>query len=176
MCFVAGKDSPCNRWRCVPQLENSLKWVYHVHLINEAHRAPRYTHTLCNSVNWLYHGHLSAMACLYLLGRSLRRADDVVQLVKHLDALHQLAVAHQHHVARASRRWNRSKLSLVGAATSIIFFATSFVMTKQIFCHNKSMLAATKLLSRQNYVCRDKIFLLRQKFCHGKYLSRQAYF
>ena len=33
-------------------------------------------------------------------------------------------------------------ISLAGAATSIIFVAT-----KHIFCHNKSMLVATKLLS-----------------------------
>ena len=35
---------------------------------------------------------------------------------------------------------------------------------KIVFCRDKSMLAATKVLSRQNYVCRDKIFLSRQKF------------
>ena len=47
------------------------------------------------------------------------------------------------------------RLSLAGAATSTIFVAT-----KHVFCHEKSMLAATKRLSRQNYalsrVCRDK--------------------
>ena len=39
------------------------------------------------------------------------------------------------------------------------------------FCHNKSMLATTKLLFQQNYVCRDKIFLSQQtqKFCHDKH-------
>ena len=40
----------------------------------------------------------------HLLGCNLGRADDVVQLVKDLDTLRQLAVAHQHNVARASRR------------------------------------------------------------------------
>jgi len=47
-----------------------------------------------------------------------------------------------------------------------------FVATKHIFCHDKSMLAATKLLSRQNYVCCDKIFLSRRTHV----LSRQEYF
>ena len=32
----------------------------------------------------------------------------------------------------------------------------SFVATKHVFCCDKSMLVATKVLSRQNYVCRDK--------------------
>ena len=41
-------------------------------------------------------------------------------------------------------------LSLAGAATSIFFDV-------------KSLLATTKNLSRQNYVCRDKICLLRQR-------------
>ena len=36
---------------------------------------------------------------------------------------------------------------LAGAATSTIFVATN---TKHVFCHGKSMLVATKLLSRQN--------------------------
>ena len=38
-------------------------------------------------------------------------------------------------------------------------------------CRDKSMLAATKHLSRQNYVCRDKIILSRQiqtRVCHDK--------
>ena len=44
-------------------------------------------------------------------------------------------------------------LSLVGAATGIIFVATKldkhvFVATKRVFCRDKSMLVATKLLSR----------------------------
>ena len=81
-----------------------------------------------------------------------------------------------------------NNLSLAGAATSIIFVATnrSFVATKHVFCRHKSMLFATKLLSWQNYVCRDKpfvatnikhmfvatsILLSRQKTC----LSRQKY-
>ena len=57
------------------------------------------------------------------------------------------------------------ELPLAGAATSIMFVAT-----KHVFRRDKSMLAATKHLSRQIYVCREKIFLsrflclLRQKF------------
>ena len=37
-----------------------------------------------------------------------------------------------------------------------------------IFCRNRCMLAVTKFLSQQNYVCRDKIFLLQQNFCCDK--------
>ena len=33
-----------------------------------------------------------------------------------------------------------------------------FVMTEHVFCLEKGMLASTKLLSRQNCACRDKIF------------------
>ena len=54
-------------------------------------------------------------------------------------------------------------LSLVGAATSVIF-----VVTKHVFCRNKSMLAVTKLLSRQNYVCHSKIFFAQTCVCHDK--------
>ena len=39
-----------------------------------------------------------------------------------------------------------------------------FVMTKHIFCCEKSMFAKTKCLSWQNYVCYDKIFLSQQNF------------
>ena len=49
------------------------------------------------------------------------------------------------------------KLSLAGAATSNIFVATIHV-----FCIEKCIVAATNVLSRQNYVCRDKIFLAWQ--------------
>ena len=59
---------------------------------------------------------------------------------------------------------------------------TCFVMTATCFCREKSKLVTTKLLSLQNYVCRDK-YLLRQKFCCDRnmffatnVLSRQAYF
>ena len=54
-----------------------------------------------------------------------------------------------------------SRVSLAGAATSIIFVAT-----KHVFCRYKSMFVATKVcLSRQNYV-----------FVTTNVLSRQAYF
>ena len=73
-------------------------------------------------------------------------------------------------------------LSPVGAATSIIFVAT-----KNVFCRDKSMLAATKLLSRQNTfvasnTCLSRSFvatsvlLLQQKACFvatNTFLSRQ---
>ena len=57
-----------------------------------------------------------------------------------------------------------------------------FVMTKHIFCHNKSMLVATKLLSWQTYLCHDKTgcdrYLCRDKhnFVVTKVLLWQAYF
>ena len=67
-------------------------------------------------------------------------------------------------------------VSLAGAATGIIC-VTMFVATKHVFCRNKSMLAVTKLLSRQNCFsrqnnfCRDKhvfvttnILFLRRKY------------
>ena len=54
-------------------------------------------------------------------------------------------------------------LSLAGAAISIIFVATKLCLSQQIF-------VATKVLSRQKYVCRDKRFVAPQV------LSRQAYF
>ena len=50
-----------------------------------------------------------------------------------------------------SREGESREASLVGDATSIISVAT-----KQVFCCNKNMLVTTKLLPRQNYVCRDK--------------------
>ena len=37
-----------------------------------------------------------------------------------------------------------------------------FVATKHVFCREKSLHAATKLLSRHNYIYHDKIFLPRQ--------------
>ena len=45
-----------------------------------------------------------------------------------------------------------------GAATSTIFVATKVLWrpTKHAFCRNKSILVATKHLSVQTYVCRDK--------------------
>ena len=55
-------------------------------------------------------------------------------------------------------------MSLVGAATSIIFVFCRGKHVKHIFCRDKSMLVMTNLLSRQNYVCRDKTFLSQQIF------------
>ena len=56
--------------------------------------------------------------------------------------------------------------SLAKAATIIIFVAT-----KQIFCRNKSMLAMTKLLLQQNYVCHD-FFLAVTNICRNKRVYR----
>ena len=64
----------------------------------------------------------------------------------------------------------------------------TFVVTKHVFCRDKSMLDVTKLLSWHNYVCHNKLFLSWQKkivptichdkqFCHDKrcLLLRQNY-
>ena len=48
-------------------------------------------------------------------------------------------------------------VSLAGASTNIIF------------CRDKNMLFATKLLSRQNHVCRDKYFSRQAFFCRDKH-------
>ena len=48
-------------------------------------------------------------------------------------------------------------------------FVATNILSQQTFCRDKSMLAATKLLSLQNYVSRDKIFLSRQNLCRNKY-------
>ena len=87
-------------------------------------------------------------------------------------------------------------LLLAGAGTSVIFVMTNilsqqrcvfhnkhvFVMTKHVFCHDKSMLGVTKLLLWQNYVCHDKSFIVTD-ICHNKHMflvtkafSQQAYF
>jgi len=63
-----------------------------------------------------------------------------------------------------------------------------FVMTKHVFCRDKSKFVATKLSSWQNYVCRDKndtciIFVMtkdvfrrdKHVFVTTKKLSRQNY-
>ena len=53
---------------------------------------------------------------------------------------------------------------------SLVFFQLVFVETKDVFCRDENMLAATKGSSRQNYVCRDKIMFVATKIC----LSLQA--
>ena len=61
-----------------------------------------------------------------------------------------------------------SLVSLAGAATTIIF----------VFCRDKITLVATKLLSRQNYVCRDKhdLCLSRQIFVTTNIIFRRQSF
>ena len=52
-----------------------------------------------------------------------------------------------------------------------------FVATKHIFCRDKNILVASKLLSRQNYVCRDKhafVLSLQIFVATSILLSRQA--
>ena len=82
------------------------------------------------------------------------------------------------------------KLSLAGAATSIIFVATNTCLSRQICVFPWQ----NTCLSLQNYVCRDKYFsgqrfcrdknilsrqkiFWRQNFCHGKHtcFSRQKF-
>ena len=73
-------------------------------------------------------------------------------------------------------------VSLVGAATSIIFVTTKVLSLQtrlswqtcawHAFCHNKSMFIVTKLLLQQNYDCHDK-YLSWQTFW---VLSWQKYF
>ena len=53
---------------------------------------------------------------------------------------------------------------LAGAATSIIFVAT-----KVVLCCDKSMLVATKLLSRQTYSCCKKTFVATN-ICRDKHI------
>ena len=43
------------------------------------------------------------------------------------------------------------------------------VVTKHVFCCDKSMLVVTKVLLRKSYGCCNKIFLSQQNFCHGKH-------
>ena len=57
-----------------------------------------------------------------------------------------------------------STVSLAGDATSIIFVATSFVAkTKHVFCRNKSMLVATKLLILVAAPTSDRTVLLSRQ-------------
>ena len=77
-----------------------------------------------------------------------------------------------------------SLVSLVGAATSIIFVGTKVLLQQTrvlfFFCFDKSMLVMAKRLSWQNYVCCNKhkthksfvstsILLLRQKICLSQF-------
>ena len=64
-------------------------------------------------------------------------------------------------------------LSLAGAATSVLFVATNMILSRQKFCCNKNMFAATTL---QACFCRDQkiVFCLdKHVFVVTKLLSRQ---
>ena len=82
-------------------------------------------------------------------------------------------------------------VSLVGAATRIIFVATKLLLRQAYFCCDKhvqryayrdkafvatntckGMVIETKLLSRQT---RAKVCLSRQSFCRDKHVQRYAY-
>ena len=61
-------------------------------------------------------------------------------------------------------------LSFAGAATSI------FVMTKDVFCRSKSVLAVTNVLSQQDYVCCNEhtfdmtqLLLWQTRVCHNEH-------
>ena len=66
-------------------------------------------------------------------------------------------VLQQNKVIWLGLEWYR--LSLAGAATSIIF-----VVTKHVFCRYKSVFVATKLLLWQTCFCRNKYNFCRDKF------------
>ena len=87
-----------------------------------------------------------------------------IYLLKHLDGNHGCMDTHEVLCVSLKAAYNEGLVSLAGAATSIMFAAT-----KHVFCCDKSMLAATKCLSQQNYVGHDKICLLWQKFCCDKH-------
>ena len=80
-----------------------------------------------------------------------------IYLLKHLDENHGCMDTHEVLCVSLKAMYIEGLVSLAGGATSIMFVAI-----KHVFCCDKSMLAATKRLSQQNYVCRDKIFLSQQ--------------
>ena len=53
--------------------------------------------------------------------------------------------------------------------TCMVIAASRAIMTKHVFCRDKSMLVATKVLSQQKYFVATNIILSRQKFCHSKH-------
>ena len=55
----------------------------------------------------------------------------------------------------------RESLGIIGARE--LLQVSFFVATKDVFCRHKSMLVATKLLSR-HYICRDKTFVATKLF------------
>ena len=59
----------------------------------------------------------------------------------------------KHHLARRAQQLhiNTTDLSLAGAATSMIFVATKVLSGEICVCRDK-----TRLLSRQTHFCRDK--------------------
>ena len=53
--------------------------------------------------------------------------------------------------------------------TSVCRDKDGFVTTKHVFCHDKIMLIATKVLSRQNTLVATNIIWSKQKFCRDKH-------
>ena len=82
-----------------------------------------------------------------------------IYLLKHLDEKNGCMDTHELLCVSLMATYIEGSVSLAGGATSIMFVAT-----KHVFCCDKSMLAATKCLSQQNYVCHDKIFLSQQTY------------
>ena len=84
---------------------------------------------------------------------------------KHLDTHHSHILGHwtePYTIVIIGRRGHRCHFCLDKhfVVTTVCCNKHMFVGTKHVFCHNKSMLTVTKLLSQQNYVCHDKIFLM----------------
>ena len=88
------------------------------------------------------------------------------------------AAAPPHPLIRSQQRLKLNQhlpghLSLVGAATSIIFVATKLfcsdkhvlIMTKHVFCCHTSMLAVLKLLWQQTWFCHEQNWLLSRQTC-----------
>ena len=69
-------------------------------------------------------------------------------------------------------------LSLMAAATIIIFVMTSFVATKHVFCRDKSMLVMTKTYVRTKYFCVATNIIWSQQayICCDKHVCRDKAF
>ena len=48
------------------------------------------------------------------------------------------------------------------------WYLHNLVMTKDVFCHDKHVFVATKVLLWQNYVCRDNVWSRQNYVCHDK--------
>ena len=90
----------------------------------------------------------------------------------------QLRFARHHKVRSRSQTITGGSCHKQHLCSNKSFVTTNTCLSQQnVFCHDKSMLAVTKLLSWQNYVCCDTIFVMtntclsRQKFCLDKHMN-----